>query len=123
MNLILVDNSEIFRKGLIELLKDISGLNIIADIPHNNLHKLEVTEKIDVVVMDLVNNTEINYLSIDKFKTNFPKAHLISFSNFENTEFESSKVNKHIDLHLDKKYEYNNLKQYIQYFINRKYGG
>jgi len=123
MNLVLVDNSEIFRKGLIELLKDINDLNIIADIPHNNLHKLEVNEKIDVVVMDLVNNTKINYLSVDKLKNHFPKAHLISFSNFENTEFESSKVNKHIDLHLDKKYEYNNLKQYIQYLINRKYGG
>lgn len=46
MNLILVDNSEAFRKDLIELLKDIRNLNIAADIPHNSLHKLKLNKKI-----------------------------------------------------------------------------
>ncbi len=121
MKTLIIDNSDIFRSGLKLFLQDIKELNFVGDYRHSgSLNNIE-NENVDLILIDVTDKYEINEYLIEKIRKLFPKAFIISFSNFLNLKTQFQYQLKGIDYYFNKEYEFYKLKSFLKNLINKNY--
>jgi len=86
INIAIVDDHTLFRSGLANLLTEFEEINVVIEAQNgvDLQEKIKTFEEVQVILMDINMPIMDGYATTKWVKENYPKAHVIALSMFEN---------------------------------------
>ncbi len=110
INILIADDSEIIRSGLIAFLLEMKGINIIGEAVNGEdaIHKVNSLNP-DIVVLDIQMPIKNGLEVLKVIKENHPQIIVLVLTNLSNRKYRDKCKNLGCDLFLDKSTQFNEI--------------
>lgn len=115
MNVIVIDDSEIFRTGIVSYLENIGDLTTITDMAYSEEQIFNaINSSTDIVIIDFEHQSDYGLELIRRLKRDFNKINLIIFTHERNERLKLLSERYGADYFLTKEHQHQNLWKIVE---------